>query len=387
MKLFFYRANQALLALLLIGFVSCNGQQKKNQPVVQADEDLKVISEKESGTKPLQTSNNGLVDPLFPSNKTLDNTGMEFSYEGQLCHWVRNIFEDSKGQLWFGTNHYGVIRYDGESLEYFDEANGFGGGRVNTILEDSDGNVWFSTYGGLTKYDGSVFTNYSVQIGKIDNDLWDVHIDSKGLFWIATSEGVVQFDGEKFEPFPVPLAEVKAPNPILSPRRITAVLEDRHGKIWFGTDSQGITIYNPNGDTSFSHFTTEDGLADNNISALMEDRKGNIWIGTMFGGVSMYDGNAFTNYTQNGEITGVEVAQFFEDELGNIWFGVEHHGVYQYDGDSFTNFDEENGLLSGGIISILKDSKERFWFGGFKGLFRYTGERFVTVTDNGPWSR
>ena len=61
------------------------------------------------------------------------------------------------------------------------------------------------------------------------------------------------------------------------------------------------------------------------------------------------------------------------------------HGAYRYDGESFTNFGEKDGLISKGIISILEDKEGRFWFGGWMGLFRFDGKRFLHVTREGPW--
>ena len=47
--------------------------------------------------------------------------------DGQVSPFVRRIFQDRRGHLWFGTNGEGVARYDGKSLEYFSIDEGFGG--------------------------------------------------------------------------------------------------------------------------------------------------------------------------------------------------------------------------------------------------------------------
>ena len=77
--------------------------------------------------------------------------------DAQISAFVRRIFQDKSGNLWFGTNGDGVIRYDGDSLEYFSINEGFGGVAVRGIVEDKKGNVWFVTNGGVTKYDGESF--------------------------------------------------------------------------------------------------------------------------------------------------------------------------------------------------------------------------------------
>jgi len=43
---------------------------------------------------------------------------------------LRKIFQDSKGNLWFGTNVYDLMMYDGDTLRYITKKEGFSGGRV-----------------------------------------------------------------------------------------------------------------------------------------------------------------------------------------------------------------------------------------------------------------
>lgn len=308
-----------------------------------------------------------------------------FYIEGQLCAWVRNIFQDSKGQLWFGTNHYGVMRYDGDSLVYFSEKDGLGAGRITEILEDKEGNVWFGTYGGLTRYDGSTFTNFALHPDPMGYDIWSVWLDKNGTFWLGTSAGVYLFDGENFAPFPLPKIAVEDTTSLISYDRVATILEDRKGHFWFGTDGFGICRYDGE---KFTHYTTADGLCDNNIAHLIEDSKGNIWIGTMFGGISRYDGKTFTNFTQAGAVAGVEVYGIYEAPDGSIWFSAEGHGVYRYDGKEFVNFDQDDGLNTGGIQRIYVDREGRHWLGGWGGLFRYNPSAdpaFFSVTKEGPW--
>ncbi|MBK8341689.1 MAG: hypothetical protein IPK99_17700 [Flavobacteriales bacterium] len=97
---------------------------------------------------------------------------------------------------------------------------------------------------------------------------------------------------------------------------------------------------------------------------------------------------AFTNFTKDGVIQGVETGAFYEDRSGHIWFAAEHQGVFRYDGTSFTNYGPKDGLSSGGILAIMEDREGRFWFGGFGELFRFDrkSSRFTPVGKQGPWN-
>ncbi|MBW2937629.1 hypothetical protein KXJ69_05895 [Aureisphaera sp. CAU 1614] len=354
--------------------VSCNGQIKTedSQSTLQTKGTIATkfqqTSLRNSGLPYLQTS---IKDPLF-------------YIDGQLCQHLRKIYQDKNGQLWFGTNVYGIMRYDGEKLKYFDDKDGVDG-RITGILEDKKGNVWFGSASGLIKYDGVTFTTFSKQVqDTYSNEVWSILIDSKGTFWVGTTNGVSHFDGKEFIPFPIPKAKVKNSTTVYSYNRITSIVEDKNGAFWFGTDGFGITKYDGN---NFTFYTKENGLPDNNVTEMMMDSRGNIWIGTNFGGVSMFNGKSFTNFTEKGIIKGIEVGSFYEDKKGTIWFAAENHGVYNYNGKSFTSFNEEHGLNTNGVLSIYQDKEDRFWFGGWGGLFRYDGTSFTSVTAQGPWGK
>jgi ligand-binding sensor domain-containing protein len=286
-------------------------------------------------------------------------------------------------------------------------------------VEDAAGNLWVGTDGaGLFKYDPTTdrsaphhgFTRYSTEQGLPDARIWSLAMGCDGVLWIGTMTGLCTFDtaaphragGHSFTSIPLPEATAAVTAVILSPTRITCILEDRSGGIWFGRDGGGLFRYDrraahePRTDI-FTHYTTAEGLCDDSVSSLMEDRQGNLWIGTMFGGVSRYSPTSaltagtkqsvasFTNFTKDGVIEGVEVGGFHEDRKGDIWFAAENHGVYRYDGSTFTRYGAADGLDTDGIQSILEDREGRLWAGGWKGLYRFDGRRFFPVGKQGPW--
>ena len=300
-----------------------------------------------------------------------------FFIPGQLCQHVREIFQDSRGRLWFGTNVYDIMLYEGDSLRYIGDKEGVPGGRITGILEDQTGNVWFSSAAGLTKYDGKDFSSYGAEEGLKNSEVWSLYLDPKGIFWVGTTEGAFQFDGERFYPFKIEKGVVPDTVSQFYHERITAITGDTSGNIWIGTDGFGLTRYNG---LNFETFTKENGLPDNAIGDLMVDSKGNLWIGTCFGGVSRFDGSKFHNYTREGRVNGVEIAGLYEDPEGDVWFCAENSGVYRFDGSEFYRFQGKGESYSNGILSFLKDSEGRFWAGGWGGLFRMTDSTLTPVT-------
>ncbi len=393
----FCLSSKLLVSISWIVLMSCNGQEKKPAPKIT------YIVKSNSGN----TSTN--QDYYFQANAIPNENLVPLYYEGQLCHWVRDIIQDTNGDLWFATNHYGAMRYNGDSLMYFMANEGFGGNQVRGITQDKAGNVWFGTSQGITKYDPTIaseknpFTNYTTDDGLVHNEVWSIMIDRNDVIWIGTEEGISSFDGTAFTTLQIPRAEVKDAKPRISKNRISTIIEDKQGVLWFGTDGYGICKYDPMAlqnanKNKFTLITKKEGLCDNMITDLFEDSKGQIWIGTMYGGLSKYDGKSFTNYTQEGLIKGIEVGAIYEDKNNHIWFAAEHQGIYSYNpsleakgANPFRNLNKTDGLESEGIISIFEDKDGRFWLGGWKGLFRYNPlakneERtFFNITKSGPW--
>lgn len=68
---------------------------------------------------------------------------------------IRAIFQDSKGNYWFGSLHEGVAVYDGKSFTYFDRNDGLSDNQIHSIQEDAEGIIWFDTQEGVSSYDGT----------------------------------------------------------------------------------------------------------------------------------------------------------------------------------------------------------------------------------------
>jgi len=352
------------LLLTLNLFTACNGQEKSR---------VKVKLNKE---------------PPSSSHK---------SPNPQIAEYIRHIFQDKNGNLWFGTNGYGVAHYDGDSVSYFSNAQGFNGQQITGITEDPEKNIWFATDQGVVKYDwssndegGKRFTNYTDEQYFGGQRFWSIFADSKSNIWAGSVAGIFRFDGVNWSPFELPYRE-EVTGEFITKGTTWSISEDREGNMWFSTNGYGAFKYDGQ---SFTRYSKKDGLTDNSVDIIMEDSNGNIWFGTRHGGVSRYDGMTFTNYTSNDSIGNNEVCIIYEDKDGNIWFSSEGFGVYRYNarllasgrqGESFTNYGQKQGLNVRAVQTIFEDKEGRFWVGGGGGLYQYDGQSFFNVTKNGPW--
>ncbi len=314
-------------------------------------------------------------------------------FDTQIAEYIISAYQDSKGQLWFGTLAKGIAKYDGNELVYFTKKHGLPTNRVTSIIEDKNGIYWLNTGQGLTKYDGTSFTNYVVKENDfLSNMISHVFIDSKGVFWVGTWGGVYIFDGLGFTPFELPYPAVST---VINPDTkhwITDITEDLAGNIWFARDGYGACRYDGE---SFIHFLKKDGLHANYVTGIEIDDDENIWFGTRVaemdnpdptkregrGGVNQLLNNKMITFPAIKGFNTDDVYEIYKGNSGNVWISTKLHGVYKYDGHDFKNYP-----VPISITGMLHDQSGTLWLAGAGGLYKITPDDQVSnVTIKGPW--
>src|SRR5262249_35836324 len=137
------------------------------------------------------------------------------------------------------------------------------------------------TKGGLSRFDGYQFTNYTVADGLPHQDVMDWAETRGGVYWVATRGGLCRFLPDarrKFVAHPLNGDEARPRGHVL--------LEDRAGRVWCGTD-QGLYRLELAGEVWTSCFVDLRRAAGSSgplwVTALREDRRGDLWIGTTDG--------------------------------------------------------------------------------------------------------
>ena len=147
-----------------------------------------------------------------------------------------------------------------------------------------------------------------------------------GEIWIGTSLGVNWFDGSVWHP--VDNAEVGLLN-----QGVQVIYEDKVGVLWFGL-SQSNRLQNGNLISRFDGvdweiFSVNDGLPNGDVQTILEDSLGNLWIGTTAGAV-VYDGSVWHVVTAQDELLiGNNVQSIMSDQEGNNldWDHRRHQSI------------------------------------------------------------
>jgi len=88
---------------------------------------------------------------------------------------------------------------DNYVVTVYNEEDGLPTGEANAVLQTRDGYIWIGSYGGLIRYDGSTFRNYSLEGGIISSSIRSLYEDSNGRLWIGTNDsGVYYFENDTF---------------------------------------------------------------------------------------------------------------------------------------------------------------------------------------------
>ena len=274
--------------------------------------------------------------------------------------------------------------------------DGLSQGYVVDILQDRRGFMWFATRDGLNRYDGYNFVVYKhdpKDPGSLSsNFLQDLMEDDQGKLWVATNTGVNRLDPttERFTRY---LHDPDNPA-TLGSASVKSVAQDRHGYFWFGTEDSGLDRLDPRLGT-FTHYRTDsDGQFVGRITQVIEDRHGDIWF---TGERGLFHLNQQTGEIKRrpAAINGLSADSVYEDEAGNLWMLANSPvvGLVRYDGraERVTSYPlaarapRAGGVLasttSGGSLNgtLAADGQNGLWVPSSEGLsyFDRRTERFT----------
>jgi len=316
-------------------------------------------------------------------NKTGPETKKVIAYNGPT-NITRNIIQDKKGNIWMASWD-GIFRYetrlpDGQGKSFTNITHEVSTARFFSVLEDRKGNLWFGSIGsGVYYYDGYFFKNFTTEDGLVNNEITCLYEDKAGNIWFGVNGGVSRYDGKSFRNYMMngdQMMEDRTgktfPDFTRPPNEINSIVQDKTGRIWFGTRGHTFVYYGK----AFTVFSNN-GKPFSNVRAIIEDKKGNIWLGGN-DGLWHYDGSTFTNFTKKF------VGYIIEDKKGNIWTSSESENgqgwaLSRYDEKSLSSKKPTVTVITNKpiIFGILEDDKGNIWFGA-DGVYRYDGS---TITD------
>lgn len=292
--------------------------------------------------------------------------------------FIYSIYIDKEESLWLGSYFDGIKFYSAfqNNFKYYScslSATAQAGKVVNVIKEGKDDQYWIGTDdNGIFRFNAKTqeITPFrdAASIGTTYYCIHDLLVDGDKLYAATYGRGMEVFD----------LKTGKVESYLYNPEDSTSISSSRvfilykasNGCIYVGT-SNGICCYNP----QQKKFTRMGSFAGR-ISAIIEDYHGKIWIGTSISGLYSYNiktgkTTAYQRSDNPNSITKNVITTLAIDNRKRLWVGTYGQGLCRYneDSDNFTRYDHLE--LPNKIITSIIPKGDLLWISTNKGLAVY----------------
>lgn len=245
---------------------------------------------------------------------------------------------------------------------------------VTSVLQTHDGYLWVGTPAGLARFDGVRFTLITPEHWKSNAPVSVTALceDASGKLWIGTQgNGVLCYaDG-----MVIPFSEHTG----LQSATINSIA-DAGDAIWIGSPSGLFRLVG----RELTRFTTKDGLPNDFVSNVHLARSGTLWITTRGGMCQFKNGKleavAFQTDSpgRNPESLGV-----YQDRQGRLWAFGDTYLVNLADGKHLNHFGSGD-VASTRILSLCEGRDGELWIGtSGKALYCFADEKFLTPSVEG----
>lgn len=334
------------------------------------------------------------VDPHTVTLPVVDGRDIRFarisSADGLSQTKVDRIVQDDQGFMWFGTQ-YGLNRYDGYNFKVFahdpGDPNSVSGVYIRALFKDRDGTLWVGCDLFINKFDPKTetFTRYPVPFVN------HVSQDSAGVLWLATSRGLYALDPatgriHRYSHDPNDASSIGS-------NVISMSGEDKAGRFWVA-NTGGLDEF----DRRTGKVTLHIPLPESPWGYLFyEDRFGTFWVFNVSGNpLAVFDRktNTLTQYSfrnQEPPATAFAIRAVCEDHDGTLWLATDDAGLLKFDREhrKFLRYHNNPGdpqsLPENSVISLFADREGSIWAGlGRIGLTRFDSKPlpFKRVTYN-----
>ena len=282
--------------------------------------------------------------------------------DGLLSNVIWDLLEDREGNIWVASDR-GLERFREGSLVPYTTRGGL---RPRGVFASRDSSVWISAFA----------TKEITRIGPRGRD--DVHEppcwcyrmaqDSSGGTWAFEDTMVVRFEGLK-------PSRVWLEGPQLL--AVDAMAIDPSGTVWLTDQAVGLARIVRN---------RLDPVAPakeiGRFTALLSDRTGRIWVGSE-GRVVLYDRGKLTTFGAAEGVKAGQISDLYEDRGGAIW-AVGAAGIHKFEDGRFRTLSERQALPGRGVFGITEDNSGAWWLATRAGLLRLEpGELARAFADTG----
>jgi signal transduction histidine kinase/ligand-binding sensor domain-containing protein/DNA-binding response OmpR family regulator len=314
-----------------------------------------------------------------------------------------------------------------QKIFQFGIEHGLSNNGVSSIYQDHNGFMWFGTFDGLNRFDGTQFTIFRNQLSDTNSLVFSrisaIAEDADFNLWIGTQKGISILDPvlHKFSNvYYVPTGQQQ-------PQRLTDVITqikiDDNGVVFVGTEHTGLILFQKNSNTGIQ----VNGTKNYKIIAFDFDSSKTLWVFVRGIGLCRYNykgsnlqlvnnqiinGTHFKAASENGEfylatndatfkytkasnsfteitaLSGKNISRMVVMKNKDIWMASDGNGIFSLSPTNnakvtalFTGH-SENTLSSQTVYDICEDRQGRTWIATLRGGINMTDPQknlFTTV--------
>jgi ligand-binding sensor domain-containing protein/signal transduction histidine kinase len=290
------------------------------------------------------------------------------------------LFKDRSGKIWIGADE-SLYKYDPETERFsrLQFAPGVFQGVVKDVNQDRSGMIWLATSRGLTRYnpangETARFLHNESDPATMSTNYVRATLEMRdGTFWVATNASVDIFDRQTGRVTKHLLLSNPLHNPTTKGNAYVRLLEDHSGTVWIVSARDGLACVNRQR-TALTFLAPASGPDLNSAAAILEDRYGALWIGTEHGLLQLdRDRERFVRYrndpTDPSSLPADWVLALFKDPEDGIWVGTANAGVARLSDHTppFRRYRRRPG--TGGpfdpeyVFTAFQDSRGEIWAG------------------------
>ena len=326
---------------------------------------------------------------------------------GQITSFTKNdgltslivtcTYVDSKGIVWIGTNN-GLNAYTGSkwyaitAIEDKKTGKPEPLGRIETIFEDSQQNIWVSVMNKIYLYKSNFWTGFAET--EIDDYVAkDFFEDRRGWIWVTLEHfkdfsdipeikfsllgGALQmYDGLRWFKFYEDVAGTLGIDQNETPKYFTTILQDQAGNIWLSS-LKGIYMFDG---IDWLKYDEKDIVSEKVLKLLM-DNEGTIWAATEYG-ISYLKADKWVDLTKKEGLCGVRVYDLEEDPEGRIWAytkkNIRFAGINLIENGKCIPFDKHKTSLRGTIKQLIWNKGE---------IIAFANDGVAVFDSSGNWKQ
>jgi ligand-binding sensor domain-containing protein len=264
------------------------------------------------------------------------------------------ITVDKYNNVWVGTDGDGIAKYNGSTWTTYTQhstnnnVDSLCDNSIHYIAGDINGDVWFGSWGsGVSKLNGTTWTTYKTGLpldGINTAAINYITVDASGNKWFGTNAGISKYNGSTFTNIDMSTIDSLPDNVIYS------IAVDAANNKWIATQF-GLTKLNSS-NAWVKNYRKTDGLYNGFARDVITDPNGNLWLALYTdynndGGITKFDGTNFVSQQVDYPDT-VSADQIFRlavDKNKDVWAALDF-GVLKIDHTSSIMKNQETGSFS-----------------------------------------